>query len=100
MWPSPRTESDASVACIQSGAAAPSALSHGAQGREFPLRAGPDGIGPSFLLRSPWAVLILLPLFLLLLLLHLLLLAFFLVLLATLVSHACSFFVIMIRDGE
>ena len=54
----------------------------------------------SFLLRSPWAVLILLPLFLLFLFLHLLLLAFFLVFLATFVSHACSFFAIMTRDGE
>ena len=45
-------------------------------------------------------VLILLPLFLLFLFLHLLLLAFFLVFLATLVSHACSFFAIMARDGE
>ena len=51
-------------------------------------------------LRSPWAVLILLPLFLLFLLLQLLLLAFFLVFLATLVSHGCSFFAIMPRDGE
>src|SRR5712691_4659358 len=60
----------------------------------------PDGCGASFLLRSPWAVLILLPLFLLFLFLHLLLLAFFLVFLATFVSHACSFFAIMTRDGE
>jgi hypothetical protein len=38
-------------------------------------------------------------LFLLFLFLHLLLLAFFLVFLATFVSHACSFFAIMTRDG-
>jgi hypothetical protein len=57
-------------------------------------------VGASFLLRSPWAVLILLPLFLLFLFLHLLLLAFFLVFLAALVSHVCSFFAIMTRDGE
>ena len=61
---------------------------------------GPDGCGASFLLRSPWAVLILFPLFLLFLFLHLLLLAFFLVFLATFVSHACSFSAIMTRDGE
>ncbi len=60
----------------------------------------PDGCGTSFLLRSPWAVLILLPLFFLLLLLHLLLLAFFLVFLAAFVSHAFSLFAIMTRDGE
>jgi hypothetical protein len=51
-------------------------------------------------LRSPWAVLILLPLFLLFLFLHLLLLAFFLVFLATFISHACSFFAILTRNGE
>jgi hypothetical protein len=39
-------------------------------------------------------------LFLLFLFLQLLLLAFFLVFLATFVSHACSFFAIMTRDGE
>jgi hypothetical protein len=38
-------------------------------------------------------------LFLLFLLLQLLLLAFFLVFLATFVSHGCSFFAIMPRDG-
>ena len=51
-------------------------------------------------LQRPWAVLILLPLFLLFLFLHLLLLAFFLVFLATFVSHACSLFAMMTRDGE
>jgi hypothetical protein len=50
-----------------------------------------------FLLRSLWAVFILLPLFLLFLLFHLLLLALFLIFLATFVSHACSFFAIMTR---
>ena len=48
----------------------------------------PEGCGASFLLRSPWVVLILFPLFLLFLFRHLLLLAFFLVFLATFVSHA------------
>ena len=93
------TESDTSGACLQSGATPPSALSHGAQGRG-PCQWAPDGCGARFLLRSPWAVLILLPLFLLFLFLHLLLLAFFLVFLATFVSHACSFFATMTRDSE
>jgi hypothetical protein len=55
---------------------------------------------PVGLLRSPWPGLVLLPLFLLFLFLHLLLLAFFLVFLATLVSHARSCSVSMIRNGE
>jgi hypothetical protein len=60
----------------------------------------PAAVGNTFLLRSPWPGLVLLPLFLLFLFLHLLLLAFFLVFLATLVSHARSFSAIMIRDPE
>jgi hypothetical protein len=51
----------------------------------------PQGCGASFLLRSPWVVLTLFPLFLLFLFFHLLLLAFFLVFLATFVSHVRSF---------
>ena len=54
----------------------------------------------SFLLRSPWPGLVLLPLCLFFLFLHLLLLAFFLVFLATFVSHACSLSAIMTRDRE
>jgi hypothetical protein len=60
----------------------------------------PDGCATSFLLRSPWPGLVLLPLFLLFLFLHLLLLDLFLVLLATFVSHACSFLAIMTLDGD
>ena len=59
-----------------------------------------DGCGKSFLLRSPWPGLVLLPLCLGFLFLHLLLLVFVLVFLATLVSHACSLSAIMTRDGE
>ena len=39
-----RTENNTSGAWIQSGATAPSTLSHGAQGRELPVRAGPGGM--------------------------------------------------------
>jgi hypothetical protein len=69
-------------------------------GRPTMLNPRPGLAWASFLLRSPRAALILLPLFLLFLFLHLLLLAYFLVFLATFVSHACSFFAIMTRDGE
>jgi hypothetical protein len=72
----------------------------GERDESYRCERAPDGCGASFLLRSPWAVLILLPLFLLFLFLHLLLLAFFLVFLATLVSHARSCSVSMTRDGE
>ena len=55
---------------------------------------------PNPILRSPWPGLVLLPLFLLFLFRDLLLFGLFLVFLATLVAHAFSFSISMIRDGE